>query len=78
MKANGKWQPKIEHDIPVPGGQPESFCAILRQLKPKDSLWVPENYKSGKVISVAGAQILGKGKWAMRKERNGHRIWRLK
>ena len=79
MKANGKFVPKIEHNVPVPDSpKHSSFHGLVRKMKPKDSIWVPMSYKSAKVVSVAGAQLLGKGKWAMRTEGLGTRLWRLK
>ena len=79
MKPNGKFVPKIEHNVPLPKKMEQiTFAGLVRKMKPKDSIWVPMSYKSAKVLSVAGSQLIGKGKWAMRQEKLGHRLWRIK
>lgn len=71
---NGEY--KIEKGIEIPNrsGGGLGYGEVLRKLKPGESVLLPIKSHSG--AWTAGKYHIGKGKFVVRKDGDGHRIWR--
>lgn len=69
---------KIERGVPLPkrkGKGLSEASLLIQQMEKGDSLWVPKPL----VNTVQLAQrYIGKGKYAVRTEKGGTRVWRMK
>lgn len=74
MKANGEL--KIEKGVPIPPAKQKSTgrMALLRAMKKGDSVFVKSNNASN--LYTGAKMAWGKDCYAIRKERDGYRIWR--
>lgn len=65
---------KIERNVPVPQKRGE-ISAVLRRLKPGESVLLSSSANSASSIA---RYAIGSGKFLVRAEGNGARVWRTK
>ena len=71
---------RIESDIPMPPivlGRPKGeLRQTLEAMKPEQSVFIDE--PDANRLHYAARRAFGKGNYAIRIEKHGHRIWRRK
>lgn len=69
------WVGPITDDIPVPRRKIRhiGLTASLRELKPGESRWLPSTVPNANTLA---GRAIGKGRFVVRTENGGSRVWR--
>lgn len=69
---------KIERGIPVPprkGRKLSQAAELMLEMKKGESLWMKKSPATAVQFAI---RYIGKGKYAVRSENGGTRVWRIK